>query len=134
MSSTVTPSPAPVLEQNHRVPEEVWDHLAEAEWARIGFTTYAGIQIIPVRYVLDAHALVFSSPAAGVLAQLGDLTCTVACEVDRQDPDASPAWHVLMHGRITRQVTTGSPGPTVALRFVPDTVGGRRVDVELDQA
>lgn len=130
MNSAVTPSPVDVLEVSHQgvhrlVSDESWGHLALVDWARIGFTTYDGIQIVPVQYVLDDHALVFSTPVDGVLAQLADLTCRVACEVDRQNADSSADWHVLMHGMLTHRDTTPDGG-TVTLQFVPATMVGHR--------
>lgn len=138
MSSPASPDlmSSPVV--SHRgtqrlVSDESWGRLALVEWARIGFTTYDGIQILPVQYVLDDHALVFSTPADGVLAQLADLTCRVACEVDRQNADASAAWHVLMHGTITHRDNDDQgtfrhePGAgTVTLQFVPATMAAHR--------
>lgn len=131
MTTTVTPYTASVLEISHRgvdclVSTDTWNYLAVAELARIGFTTYDGIQIVPVRYAVDGHSLVFTSPADGVLAQLADLTCRVACEVDHHDDDSAAIWHVLMHGMITRRPVGTSPDGSVALRFVPATMAGRR--------
>lgn len=115
------------------VSDESWRHLGMVEWARIGFTTYEGIQILPVQYVLDEHTLVFSTPAGGVLAQLADLTCQVACEVDRQSADATASWHVLMHGMITHHAPSDqedfpaeSRTETVRLQFKPSTMAGHR--------
>lgn len=112
------------------VSDESWGHLGMVEWARIGFTTYEGIQILPVQYVLDEHTLVFSTPADGVLAQLADLTCQVACEVDRQSADATASWHVLMHGMLTHHAPSDQedfPEPRteiVRLQFMPSTMAG----------
>jgi hypothetical protein len=139
MSSTLTPPVAPRLWQLSE--KECLQLLQAATVGRIGFVSPAGLQIIPVSYRVGAGPrLFFKTARDGMVAQLSDIGCEVAFEVDYHASGADVAWSVLMHGEIrpldeqARAAYEGLrlrpeplPGPdrTLLLHFVPRDISGR---------
>jgi hypothetical protein len=84
----------------HLAVPECWGAVVGAPLGRIAAADAAGVELVPVRHVVDGHRLLLRAPAGGRLARLVD-DREVVFEVDGWDEHG--AWTVAVHG--TARVT-----------------------------
>ena len=120
-------------------PEECLRLLSSARMGRVGFTTAAGPQVLPVNHAVLDGDVVFRTDLYGVVTE-GTRDRTVAFEADEIDDRMQSGWSVLVVGH-SRHVEDPSrladvfrrlhepwaPGPRfVVVRIVPAQISGRR--------
>jgi len=108
---------------------------------RLGFVADGRVQVIPVNYLVDGHAVVIRTAAGGVLTRVSAETAEVAFEVDHHDNVGGHGWSVLMNGPLTpmteaemaavegggRVLPWAGSERTLPLRFAIASVTGRHV-------
>jgi len=79
--------------------EECWGHLEAEEFGRLAYRLVDEVHIVPVNYVVDAHALLFRT-AAGNKLLAAALGSDVAFEIDWRGEVS--AWSVVARGHLRR--------------------------------
>jgi hypothetical protein len=116
--------------------EHCWEFLADEEVGRVAEVIDGRIDIFPVNYGLDGHAIIFRTNAG--LKMAGTVGREVAFEVDRIDQKAHLGWSVVVHG-VAQDITaldnpegreasrpwTGDKAFLLMIR--PRSISGRRV-------
>lgn len=124
-------SPAVALE-----PYQCWTRLQTSRTGRIVFVEAGRIEIRPVNFVADGHAIVFDTSSEGVRIAAADQR-PVVFEVDEHD--GWSVWSVIVRGTISETDDFELPDgtelrsmlPTVKrtrLRLAPDEITGRLFD------
>lgn len=128
-------------------PAECMRLLSSTRLGRVGFTSSAGPQVLPVNHTVLDGSIVFRTELYTSLAD-GTRGSTVAFESDELDDRMRSGWSVLVVGRaehvedpdemtdvFRRMGQPWAPGsrPLIA-RIVPSEVTGRRFDVSEDPA
>jgi len=119
--------------------QECLELLAEKVVGRVAYVKDDGPVVLPVNYVLDQGTVLFSTSAAGHMADyLRD--GTVAFQVDEVDEVTESGWSVLLRGLATFEQPTATkstnqprPSPWVqgsrnlTVRITPQVLTGRRL-------
>lgn len=101
---------------------------------RVGWTSSAGPQILPVAYSLSGDAIVFRARPGSLLAELADDT-EVSFQVDDLDDETRTGWSVLVTGRsgawtgeLEVRPEPWAPGERpLVIGVAPETITGRSV-------
>lgn len=121
--------------------QECFELLRASIVGRVGFHHPHGLQILPVNYRVDGNTIVFRTSADGPLGVLADGGGEVVFEVDHHNTTGGSGWSVMMNGRVepttpdelngltpqSRLIPWAGGDRSLLLRFVPDSVDGRRV-------
>jgi nitroimidazol reductase NimA-like FMN-containing flavoprotein (pyridoxamine 5'-phosphate oxidase superfamily) len=116
--------------------EHCWEFLASEEVGRVAEVIDGRVEIFPVNYGLDGHAIIFRTNAG--LKMAGTFGREVAFEVDRIDETAHLGWSVVIHGDVQDITSLENPkrleGPRpwsgdkdFLLMIRPRSISGRRV-------
>jgi len=122
---------------------DCWSLLGQAEIARVGWQSAAGVAIVPVNYVVADGAVWFRTDPSSALAREAGGT-RIVVEVDHVDPRAHAGWSVVVSGTAQLVEFLDVPDMLVDMRiwpggnhalFVrvdPDEVTGRRLSAAPD--
>lgn len=95
---TARPSPAGSEDAIEILDEPTcWELMAGAEVGRLAVAAAGEIEIFPVNYALDGHAVVFRTAEGTKLVELV-LAARVAFEADGRDDERGLAWSVVIKG------------------------------------
>ena len=122
---------------------DCWSLLGQAEIARVGWESPAGVAIVPVNYVVADGAVWFRTDPASTLAREAG-GHRVVVEVDHVDPLRQSGWSVVVTGVAQLVEFLDVPDMLVDMRiwpagqhslFVrvdPDEISGRRLSTTHD--
>jgi nitroimidazol reductase NimA-like FMN-containing flavoprotein (pyridoxamine 5'-phosphate oxidase superfamily) len=82
--------------------EECLTLLAQAECARVGFVTPAGLQIVPAPAWLHGHRLYLTCLSGSMLAQLAEMGTEITAEFDDYANQTVSPWSVTVVGALRR--------------------------------
>ncbi len=126
----------------HLAQQECLELLATTTVGRIAFLSSAGIQLLPVNFVVHDALVYFRTSPDGIIAELGRGADDVAFEVDYHDDMFQFGWSVVIKGvtaavdaddDLAETLSRRRPSPWAAgsrpqlIRLSPTAISGRRV-------
>lgn len=121
-------------------PAECFDLLEPGGIGRVGFTSAAGIMMLPVNFAMTGKTIVFRTAPDTLLAVYAN--APVSFETDRLDEALREGWSVLVHGHAHKvtdereirhlehetQLEPWAGGARdVYVRITPGQISGRRI-------
>ena len=124
--------------------EECWQLLGTTTVGRLAFTTDAGIEILPLNFIVFERQIYYRTEAGSAIAELAEGRDDVAFEVDYHDDLNQSGWSVLVKGSTAEAAateaaralaSTGRLGPwapgnrSLVIVLSPRTLSGRKVSM-----